>query len=125
MAETMRQPFDVQGVWWLPEIPDRKVPGWFSWDPEDGGTLRLAGSLQPLEWVDNELEDGSRQRYVVRTAEDVLYPRVHGQAGRMLLNLEDCFRTSFESELCREDDVAEKIHINWLLTGAWFEAGDD
>ena len=125
MTETMRQPFDVQGVWWLAEHPDRKVPGWLSWDPVHGGTLRLAGSLQPLKWVDNELAGGSRQRFVKRTVEEVLYPRVHGQAGHNLFNLEDCFRTSFEVELCREEDVAEKVHVNWLLTGAWFEAGDD
>ena len=62
----MQEPLDVQGIWWLPGSPDHKVHGWFSWDPEEGGTLRLAGTLRPQAWVENALPDGHVQRYLER-----------------------------------------------------------
>jgi hypothetical protein len=122
MRADMNEPIEAQGVWWLPETPDHKVPGWFSYDLEEGGTLRLAGSLRPLNWINNVLPDGTTQRFVGhRPDEDRLYPRIHGQSGSRLFHIEDAFQLSLEHGLCREDDAAEKIHVNWLITGALFE----
>lgn len=122
MRDVMNEPIDIQGVWWLPETPDQKVPGWFSYDLQDGGTLRLAGSMRPLNWTENTLPDGTTQRFVGhRPDEDRLYPRIHGQSGTRLFHLEDAFQLSIDHGLCREDDAAEKIHVNWLITGALFD----
>lgn len=121
----MNEPIDVQGVWWLPETPDHKVPGWFSYDLEEGGTLRLAGSLRPLNWIENVLTEGATQRFVAhRPDADKVYPRIHGQSGTNLFHLEDAFQLALEHGLCREDDAAEKVHVNWLITGALFD-GDE
>jgi hypothetical protein len=121
----MNDSIDVQGVWWLPETPDHKVPGWFSYDLQDGGILRLAGPLRPLNWIENRRRDGTTQRFVdERECGDRLYPRIHGQSGTLLFHLEDAFQLSLDHGLCREEDAAEKIHVNWLITGALF-GGDD
>lgn len=89
MRDVMNEPIDIQGIWWLPEAPDHKVPGWFSYDLEDGGTLRLAGPMRPLNWIENALPDGTTQRFVGhRPDEDRLYPRIHGQSGTRLFHLE-------------------------------------
>ncbi len=121
----MNEPLDVEGVWWLPESPDHKVPGWFRYDQDNGGHLRLAGALRSLNWVDNELPDGTVQRFVgQRPDEDKVYSRIHGQAGHRLFNLEDAFQLSLTDGVCREADAFESVHVNWLITGAWFE-GDD
>lgn len=118
----MTELLNVPGVWWLPETPDHKVPGWFTYDPEEGGTLRLSGSLRPLNWIENSLADGSVQRFIGhRPDEDRIYPRIHGQSGDLLLHMEDAFQLSLQDHLCREDDAAEKVHVNWVITGALFD----
>jgi hypothetical protein len=121
----MNTPIDVQGVWWLPETPEHKVPGWLRYDFEDGGELRLAGSLRAPDWVVNPLPSGEVQRSIDEPPRDKrVYPRIHGQSGDQLFNLEDSFQTSIQRHLCREDDSAERIHVNWFLTGAWFDQGE-
>lgn len=118
----MNDPIDVQGMWWLPESPAHKVPGWLRYNVHDGGELRLSGSLRPPEWIVNERDGKIVQRYIAGpTDEQRIYPRIHGQSGRRLFHLEDCFQTSIAHRLCREDDSAERVHVNWLLTGAWFD----
>lgn len=119
----MNDPIDIQGIWWLPETPDHKVPGWLHYNDTDGGELRLAGSLHPPQWIENRVGDQIRQR-LIREPERLLYPRIHGQSGRQLFNLEDSFRINIQRHLCRDDDSAETVHVNWLLTGAWFD-GDE
>lgn len=118
----MTERLDVQGLWWLPDTPDHKVHGWFTYDPDDGGTLRLAGSLRPANWIENHLRDGSMQRYVgTRPEADRLYPHIHGQSGPHEYHLGDAFQVSLQQRLCREEDCAERVHVNWLIAGAWFE----
>lgn len=116
----MNDPIDIQGVWWLPASPDHKVPGWLRYDSENGGELRLSGSIRPREPLKN-----GRDGVVTDPPQDQrIYPRIHGQSGRKFFNLEDSFQISIEHYLCRDDDSAEKIHVNWLLTGAWFESDE-
>lgn len=38
---------EVEGYFWLPEEPDRKVRGRLIWSPEIGGSLALEGLLTP------------------------------------------------------------------------------
>lgn len=121
----MNEPIDVHGMWWLPETPEHKVPGWLRYDLENGGELRLSGSLRPPQWVVSRRGKQVVQRTIAEPSADKrIYPRIHGQSGRKLFHLEDSFQVKIECYLCREEDAAEKIHVNWLLTGAWFD-GDE
>lgn len=118
----MNEPIDVHGVWWLPETPDHKVAGWLRYDMEKGGELRLSGSLRAPEWIETHRGDNVVQRVIREPERDQrIYPRIHGQSGHRIFHLEDSFQINIERYLCREDDSAEKIHVNWLLTGAWFD----
>lgn len=42
----MREKFEAIGEWWLPEKPDTKIAGTFSFDPVTGAELLLIGSFQ-------------------------------------------------------------------------------
>jgi hypothetical protein len=39
------KPFEAEGRWWVPGKGQKKVPGKLEFDPKNGGTLRLSGSL--------------------------------------------------------------------------------
>lgn len=41
----MFESFEVVGLWWTPEAPERKISGTLSYDPEDGLRLSLIGVL--------------------------------------------------------------------------------
>lgn len=45
----MDEGFEYQGHWWTPEEPDERLPGSLRFDPEDGATLSLFGSLRAPE----------------------------------------------------------------------------
>src|SRR5215208_1873127 len=48
----MDEGFEYQGHWWTPEEPDEKLPGILRFDPEEGATLSLFGSLRAPEGDD-------------------------------------------------------------------------
>ena len=119
----MGSTLDVQGVWWLPEHEDHKVPGWFTWDPDSGGELRLQGELRPVVWKDNVLQDGTVQKYrEPRARAESEYPVIHGQVEMQAYTLLGCFSASVR-EFSFEDSV-ERVHVNAVLEGACF-MGDD
>lgn len=122
----MNDPIDIHGVWWLPESPHHKVAGWLRYDTESGGELRLSGSIREPKWLERTQDGAVVQRVIAHTPLDQRpYPRIHGQSGHKVFHLEDCFQTHIEHYLCRDDDSAERIHVNWLLTGAWFDASEE
>lgn len=43
----MYKPFEYNGFWWLPETPDKYVPGQLKFTPIDGLILELQGHLHP------------------------------------------------------------------------------
>ncbi len=47
----MMERFEYRGYWWLPDTPDNRAPGTLVFDPEEGATLDLLGSLRGLEGV--------------------------------------------------------------------------
>jgi hypothetical protein len=49
VALRLDQPIEDRGYFWLPEDPDRKVPGTFRHDEAGGPTLHLDGTLTPLD----------------------------------------------------------------------------
>src|SRR3954464_481988 len=52
----MMERFEYQGFWWLPGTSDSRVPGTLIFDPEEGITLNLLGSLSGLDGVSVPLE---------------------------------------------------------------------
>jgi hypothetical protein len=48
-GDVMDEGFEYQGHWWTPEEPDEKLPGILRFDPEEGATLSLFGSLRAPE----------------------------------------------------------------------------
>lgn len=120
----MTEPFDLQGRWWLPEHEDHKVFGTFRWDPATGGVLELQGELRPVVLKDNVLADGSVQKYRDRaTSTEKQYPVIRGQMERQAYTLLDAFRLSVR-EVTLEDSI-ERVHVNRLLEGAWFDYPDE
>jgi hypothetical protein len=115
---------DLQGRWWLPEHEDHKVFGTFRWDPASGGVLEVQGELRPIVIKDNVLADGSVQKYRDRTGRDEKqYPVIWGQVEQQAYTLLDSFRLSVhEFDL---DDSIERVHVNRLLEGAWFDYPDE
>jgi hypothetical protein len=54
---------DVLAYWWLPDRPERRVPGRLTWDPDEGGDLQLMGELREPVILDNPLPSGGVQKY--------------------------------------------------------------
>src|SRR5215211_6883698 len=48
-GEAMDEGFEYQGHWWTPEELDEKIPSILRFDPEEGVTLSLFGSLRAPE----------------------------------------------------------------------------
>jgi hypothetical protein len=54
-GDVMEEGFEYRGYWWTPEEPDERVPGILSFDPEEGATLSLFGSLRAPEGEDDRV----------------------------------------------------------------------
>ena len=48
--------FQYEGYWWLPGASDNRVPGILWFDPDEGASLDLMGSLKGLEGIVNPLD---------------------------------------------------------------------
>jgi hypothetical protein len=115
--------FEVQGLWWLPEHDDNKVPGALSWDPNSGGTLRLVGQLWPVVLLDNELPNGQVQKYRDHNHDsDRLYPVVLGKEEKTAYTLLNGFQTMKRDWSLEQS--AETVHVNAVLEGALFDGPD-
>lgn len=112
--------FEVQGLWWIPESEDHKVPGVLSWSPDGGGTLKLVGQLWPVILLDNELPGGGVQKYRDRTHEhDHSYPVVLGEVEHNSYTLLNAFQTSKRDWSLEQS--TETVHANAVLEGGWFD----
>lgn len=119
MALDPDEPFETEGEWWLDGHEDQKVAGWFTWDPEEGGTLRLIGELVAAPWEDNVRADGSVQK-VRRNRTDLghSYPVVHGNADTGYFTLLDCF-SSHRHEHHSRDVIREHITVGRALKNGY------
>jgi hypothetical protein len=115
--------FEVQGEWWLPGRPERKVPGILTFSLQNGAELSLLGSLRSL------LEEGERSEKdgVVRISMTQAslersghYPRLNGAAAGNPYTLEDCFRIRASNRIL-PGQGSETIRVTRILRGAIFE----
>lgn len=125
MNDPMPTDLDLLAYWWLPEHPDRRVPGRLAWDPDSGGDLQLMGELREPEILDNHLPDGGVQKYRARPNElDRRYPVIHGShvtaSGReeayTLLHSLSLNGVGFHGL----DEFPEHITAGAVLHGAWY-----
>ena len=123
----MDDDLEVRGRWWLPELPERKVPGTLTFSQEDGGRLTLLGGFRsPLEEGEREEADGV---VTVSVTEESLersgtYPRIVGLGGNTAYTLDDCFRIHRSNMFSGPEHQTETIHVNRALKGAEFEVND-
>lgn len=99
---------DDVGQWWLPERPERKIPGWLTFTVNDGGRLRLVDSL-----LDAKVPGPVRMPD---------YPRILGTIGNMPFTLENCFASS--RRLLRSPPD-ETIVVNVAYRGVRYEPDEE
>lgn len=112
----------VTGLWWLPGAPHTKVPGILTYSPMDGAELELIGLLR-----DPFVSDQPGSQRVTRESlrEMGEYGRVCGVAGGTSFTLEGCFRVHLSNLLAQgAGATSERIHVDHLIRGAEFEAGE-
>ena len=115
------EPFEVQGEWWLPHAPDRRVPGRLKVDPIEGSTLELIGGLREWHELGVALPGGRGIAVGGDNDQSGSYPRILGVADDDDFTLEDCFQTSLTERFGRHADQ-ETIYANQVLRGAHFDA---
>ncbi|MCX5407225.1 hypothetical protein OHA37_25575 [Streptomyces sp. NBC_00335] len=102
MPEDSRS-LEVEGQWWLPSDEGNKVAGILSYHPDTGTELRLIGTFNPQDALQ---------------ANDGIYSRIHGLAGRKEFTLEDCFQKNYTGEV-------ERISVQQVFKGTWFTEDDE
>ena len=82
--------------------------------------MSLHAELRPVVWKDNVIDDGRVQKYREHPSRaERQYPVIWGQVERRAYTLLDSFSiTVREFDI---DDVLERIHVNRLIDGAWFD----
>jgi hypothetical protein len=130
MTKPLPDALDFLAQWWLPENPERRVSGRFTWDPNDGGDLQLMGELREPQILDNPLADGSVQKYRGHpTKLDRRYPVIHGshktntghEEAYTLLDSLSLNNVGFHGL----EEYPEHIAAGAVLHGAWFtDPGD-
>lgn len=118
------EPFSVDGKWWLPGHFDERMAGTLTFDPDDGGSLKVFGSFRKMLSLGTVVvENGVATRTV--TSDDLSasgsYDRILGQSGKKYFTLENCFRTSL-NDLFMSDHSFETIYVNEVYQGALFDS---
>ncbi|HTN99188.1 MAG TPA: hypothetical protein VL068_00830, partial [Microthrixaceae bacterium] len=93
----MTPELQVQGHWWLPGS-DHKAPGWLTWNVDGGGTMKLAGRLEPDRHEVIVRANGSVQRYLSSGSREPgrKYPVIHGMVDGRCYTLLNSFCTSVQ-----------------------------
>ena len=95
--------FEDDGVFWLPGNESNSVAGRLKFDPVEGATLSITGTLEDLT------EHFLRSRSIIR---------VHGVAGKRYLTLDNCFATNTIYEM---PGIARQTYaVGLAITGHLF-----
>lgn len=109
---------DWTGHWWLPEDPDKKVPGVLSFTPGTGLRLRLIGGWD--YHVTRQGENGS----TIVTDQTKVWPMVHGYGDNTPITLLNASLVAARGGFFGEPDTLE-VRANTALAGALMEAPDE
>lgn len=118
--------FEVNGQWWLPETPDKKVSGTLAVDDKGKAELRLIGALRPyLDAGESETNDGVTTVSFTEEsmAKSGIYPRILGHAGQESFTLDDCLQVHRSGGIFGGLET-ERVIANQVFRGAIFDAGE-
>ncbi|MFJ6389089.1 HEPN domain-containing protein [Streptomyces sp. NPDC091972] len=99
------EPFESEGLFWLPEAEEQQIAGKISFTHSEGVKLYLIGGFSEFQSFTN-LNDVAR------------FPIIHGVAGKRYLTLQDCTRSSYRIEfpgMLREDYRAVTLFAGQTL----------
>jgi hypothetical protein len=119
---------EVDGEWWLPELPDRRVHGRLTVAATGRATLHLMNGLRSTRSVGETTDLGNGQ-IVTTFTEDSLekaakYPRILGEASGTAYTLDDCLSTH-RSNLFADFGGSERVHAHQVFKGVWLEGGEE
>ena len=92
---------DIEGLFWLPEKNDDKIPGRLTFHPKDGAELDLIGAFHDIQEFMNVTDPPMR---------------VHGVAGGKYITLDRCLVTN--SQIQWPGIAREKYRVGVILSGA-------
>jgi ApeA N-terminal domain 1 len=105
----LNEKFEYQGYWGLPGADEDEVPGTLKFDPDEGATLNLLGSLKGLRGVIDPLEP-----------EIILGRSSDGK----LVTLKDCGRSLGNLAIGRGFSTSS-FAVNEIFVGEHFERAED
>lgn len=96
------EPFESDGLFWLPESEEDQVAGRISFTATDGVKLTLIGAFSDTSSFAN-LDSA------------IKFPIIHGVAGKRYLTLQSCTRSSYRMEF--PGTLREEYRAEWLFAG--------
>ncbi|CAM2766383.1 hypothetical protein SAMN05444143_103236 [Flavobacterium succinicans] len=103
--------FEIQGLWFLPENKEKRIPGTLRFDPVDGAILELIGSLNNQDFF---LQSNPETFIILGLSVNSEY-----------ITLFNCFNFSRRGQTYRKGNeqgpAIEKYYANFILKGHHFE----
>lgn len=115
-----------KGEWWLPERPNRRVPGILRISDEGRCVLELLGEMRPLHELVDMSQSGTD---TVITFTDKHFDaaghvrRLHGQVGATAWTLENCGRVHHNRNLMG-GLPHEQFSVQVAFKGCWYESDE-
>jgi hypothetical protein len=109
--EVVMETLEVAGSWWMPRIPDHRVPGILTFDLRSAGRLKPIGGLRTPPDLAKDSTDAST------------YGRLHGQCEGRSFTLEGCFQLDLRGAPHAPDE--QVIYVNNIYADVWFSADEE
>lgn len=109
---------DWTGHWWVPDAPDKKVPGVLSFTPGTGLRLRLIGG-----WDYHITRPGENGSTII-TDQTRVWPMIHGSGDNKPITLLNASLVAASGGFFEEPDKLE-LRASTALVGALMEAPDE
>jgi hypothetical protein len=118
---------ELQGYWWLPSLPETRIPGTLHFSQADIKLELLGGFTQPRELADvDEAEEGEGPREVTvdLTSFVAFQPRILGEARNgKAVTLELCNGRSLATGFPRM--TTSVYGSRFVIVGAWYEPDEE
>ena len=104
----MMDKFEYEGIWWLPDKPEKQVSGTLRFTPNEGAILDLIGSFKDTKEINKMLE-----------LEIILGISSNGKN----ITLHKCFETKSNVSVPRL--LTSSFYANEVFVGAHFQKSED
>ena len=104
----MMDKFEYEGIWWLPDKPEKQVSGTLRFTPNEGAILDLIGSFKDTKEINKMLE-----------LEIILGISSNGKN----ITLHKCFET--KSNVSVPGLLTSSFYANEVFVGAHFQKSED